>query len=180
MRRLALTCAFLVALALPTSGLALYAAPGDGTLVVRGADNGDGAGSGARPVVTVVINGFAIGQISGEGRIAIYDLDPTDANAPEVTGATWHRDVQTKVGDTTLNGTTWGGTGPGFKFRAIGTYRIVIYGSGVYVFSSGHGRVWFNGQPDPTANDGQYSLDGKDFVPIPLKGSQLIGVSSNG
>ncbi len=163
MRRLALTCVALLALAAPATAAALRLAPGDGTLVVRGADNGDGTGKGARPVVTLVVDGFAIGHIANEGRIAIYDLNPTDQGTPEVTGATWHQDVTTATG---VTGTMWAGTGPSFYFRAVGgTYKIVIWGSGVYVFAGGQGRVWLTGQT--SGYDGQYSLNGGDFRSLP-------------
>jgi hypothetical protein len=180
MRRLLVICA-LVALAAPASALALRAAPGDGWLVVRGADNGDGIGTDARPyearpVVTLVITGFVIGHVSDQGRIAIYDLNAADQSSPEVTGASRVRDLATAKG---ADGTMWKGTD--FRFRAVqGTYKVVIWGSGVYVFAGGHGNVSLTGSADTPRSDGTYSLNGGDFTSIPLQAQKTIGLSSAG
>jgi len=184
MRRLLVTCGVLFAVAGPAAG-ALVAAPADstpagGTLVVRDADNGDGIDPGARPVVTLVIHGFVIGQVAEQGRIQIYDLDPTDQGAPEVTGALSHQDVSRVVHGVTQTGTQWSGTG--FRFRAVnGTYRVVIWGSGVYLFASGdQGQVWFTGNADAPLTDGKYSLNGGDWHSLPLAGTKSISPPSNG
>lgn len=159
MRRLLLTSIALLALGLPATALALKLDPTDGTLVVRNADNGDGISQSARPVVALTINGFAIGRVSGTGRIEIYDLDPADDAAPEVTGADTHNDVTHKFGDQKLSGTSW--SGRTFSFRAAdGQYMILIYGSGIYLFSGGNGKVWFTGDPNDPLGDGSYSLNG--------------------
>ena len=170
MRRLVFTSVLTVALALPAAALARAQARGgaavDGTLVIRNADNGDGAakGSDVRPVVTLVVSGFVIGRVTDQGRIQIYDLDPSDQGAPEVTGAGPGRNVSYG----SFAGSEW--TGNNFRFRAVqGTYRVVIWGSGVYVFASGQGKVWMTGNAADPTNDGQYSLDGNDFVSLPLK-----------
>ncbi len=180
MRRLVLTCVVLLAVAGPATAAVLRASPAEGTLVVQNADNGDGIASGARPVVTLVIqHGFVIGQVAEQGRIAIYDLDQTDQSAPEVTGAVSHEDVTRKVqtpdGPQTQTGTQW--TGANFRFRAVdGTYRVVIWGSGVYLFASGsEGRVWFTGQADAPLGDGKYSLNGGDWHSLPVAGTREIG-----
>jgi len=179
MRRLLLTLLALAGLALPAAAVARSIGPNDGTLVVRGGDNGDGVSQGARPVVTLTITGFAIGRIAGVGRIDIYDLDPTNDSTPEVTGADSHRDVTRTVGDQTQTGTRW--TGTSFSFRAAeGTYRIVIYGSGVYLFAGGKGRVSFTGNPDPTIPDGGFSINGGDFRSLPLDATKPIGTVGNG
>jgi hypothetical protein len=165
MRRLLLTSAALLALAL-SAGAAFGAS--DGTLVIKGADNGDGVTEGARSVVTLVVTGFVIGRVTDQGRIRIYDLDPTDQGAPDVTGAGTGTPVKfTPSTGPAVTGTEWYGSN--FRFRAVnGTFRVVIWGSGVYVFASGQGKVWMTGNPANRNNDGTYSLDGSDFVSLPL------------
>lgn len=176
MRRPVVIFVSLLALAAPASAAALISDPGDGSLVVRNADNGDGAGQGARAVVTLVISGFVIGHVSGQGRIAIYDTDATDQATPEVTGATRVRDWSLPNG---VAGSSWQGTD--FRFRAVdGTFKVVIWGSGVYVFASGHGKVTLTGSADSPQSDGQFSLNGGDWHSIPLEATKTIGVSSAG
>jgi hypothetical protein len=184
MRRLVVSCAAVLVLVVPATATALRSDPGDTTLVVRNADNGDGSGADARPVVTLVVSGFVIGRIANLGRIDIYDLDPSDVSTPEVTGALWHKDVSRTVtgqndSSTTQSGTRWGGTD--FRFRAVGgTYRVVIWGSGVYVFAFGHGTVWFTGQTDPSVADGQFSLNGGDWHSLPASGTKQLGLPAGG
>ena len=179
MRRLVVTCALLLAVAAPLSAAAARRAPVGGTLVVRGADNGEGTLPGARPVATLVIDGFVIGRISGLGRIEIYDLGADTAEAPEVSGALWHRDKTLKVRDLQLNGTAWGGTG--LRFRAVnGAFRVVIWGSGVYLFASGRGMVTLTGQAEAPLADGQYSLNGGDFHSIPVELTRQIAAQPVG
>jgi hypothetical protein len=178
MRRVVVIGVVLLAAAGSAAAAVLAPSAGDGTLVVRNADNGDGIASGARAVVTLVIHGFVIGQVADQGRIQIYDLDPTDQSEPEVTGALSHSDVSRTIhtpnGPVTQTGTQW--TGTGFRFRAVdGTFRVVIWGSGVYLFASGdQGQVWFNGQQDPRIPDGGYSLNGDDWRSLPIAGTKLI------
>lgn len=162
----------------------LHPSTGEGTLVVQNADNGDGIAVGARPVVTLVIHGFVIGRVAEQGRIAIYDLDQTDQSAPEVTGAVSHGDVSLKVrtpdGTQTQTGTQW--TGTDFRFRAVdGTYRVVIWGSGVYLFASGdQGRVWLTGQTDTPRGDGKYSFNGEAWRSLPVFGVRDIAPPTTG
>jgi hypothetical protein len=182
MRRLVFTCVALLAVAGPAAAAVLRPSAGEGTLVVQNADNGDGIAPSARAVITLVIHGFVIGQVAEQGRIAIFDLDQTDQSAPEVTGAVSHEDVlrtvRTANGLQTQTGTQW--TGANFRFRAVdGTYRVVIWGSGVYLFASGsQGRVWFTGQTDAPLGDGKYSLNGGDWHSLPLAGTREIGPPS--
>jgi hypothetical protein len=180
MRRLVVTCVFLLAVAgfAATGGLAQ--APNNGTLVVQNADNGDGIGPAARAVVTVVVHGFVIGRVTDQGRIRIYDLDPTDQTPPEVTGALSHTDVSRTVDGQQQTGTQWSGTN--FRFRAVdGTFRVVIWGSGVYLFASGdQGQVWFTGNPAAPASDGRFSLNGGDWRSLPLQGTKDIAPPVNG
>ena len=182
MRRILVTLTVLLAAALPAAALARGGTQNDGTIVVRNADNGDGIGADARPVATIVIKGFVIGRVSGQGRVEIYDLDPTDTSAPEVTGADSHVDVTRPVRGTTLDGTSW--TGTHFTFRAVdGTYRVVVYGSGVYLFASGQGKVWLTGQTTLTGSptgDGQYSLNGGVWQSLPVSGSRVISADASG
>jgi hypothetical protein len=178
-RRVLVPLTALLALALPaaaTAHLLRGSGPNDGTLVVRNADNGDGVGKDARPVVTLVISGFVIGRVSGEGRIAIYDLDSTDQSNPEVTGAGAGKNATfTGADGTQVSGTVWSGTK--FTFRAVqGTYRVVIYGSDVYLFAGGQGQVWFTGQDG--APDGSYSINGDDWHSLPFNGMRVVNANA--
>lgn len=165
-RRTAVICASLVTLAVPAAALAVQVGPYDGTLVVK-----NGSAPRGVPVVTLVLRGAAIGQVSGVGKIVIDDPTPGDGFDPEVTGADWHRDS----GDTA---TTWGGTN--FRFRAVGgVYKITIYGSGVDLVASGHGTVILAGSTDTPARDGVFSLNSGDFKSLPATPTKqlTIGVS---
>jgi hypothetical protein len=176
MRRLMLTSAVLLALVVPATASALHAGPGDGWLVLRNGDNGDGIGSDARPydarpVVTLVISGFVIGHVGNEGRIAIYDLNAADQNSPEVTGASRVRDLSLPKGG---DGTMWKGTN--FRFRAVdGTFKVVIWGSGIYLFAGGQGTVTLTGSTETPSSDGKFSLNGGAFVSVPVGAQKTIG-----
>ncbi len=181
MRRLAISFAALLALLAPAAASALHTAPGDGLIVVRNADNGDGIGSDAkpydaRPVVTLVVTGFVIGHVGNEGRIAIYDLNSTDQSSPEVSGASRVRDLASpKGGDATM----WKGTD--FHFRAVdGTYKVVIWGSDVYVFAGGQGNVILTGSAETPNGDGSFSLNGGKWSSIPLVAQKTFGTTSAG
>ncbi|MBV8256495.1 MAG: hypothetical protein JOZ56_04960 [Actinobacteria bacterium] len=168
MRRLLLVSAVLAALAVPAAAFATQTT--DGTLVVKGADNGDGIGPNARPVATFVVTGFVIGRVTDLGRIQIFDIDPTDQGTPEVTGAGQGTTVQYK----SFPGTEWSGTD--FRFRAVnGTFRVVVWGSGVYVFASGHGKVTMTGNPAAPNADGSYSLNGGGFQSLTTQSILLNG-----
>jgi hypothetical protein len=181
MRRLVPILVSLLALAAPAAASAVRGSVGDGWLVVQGGDNGDGIGTNAhpydaRPVVTLVITGFVIGHVSDQGRILIYDLSAADKDTPEVTGATRVRDLSLPKGG---DGTMW--TGTDFRFRAVqGTYKVVIWGSGVYVFAGGQGTVTVTGSNDTPRQDGKYSLNGGSFVSIPVFGQKTIGLPDAG
>jgi len=154
MRRLALICASSFALVVPAAALAASASPGDGSLVVK-----NGSAPKGVPVITLVIKGAAIGRVTGLGTIVIDDATPQDSFSPEVTGWDSHKDVDTA--------TRW--VGVGMKFRAVGgTYKITIYGSGVYLSAIGQGRVVsLAGIPDQTSGDGVYSFNGDPFKSLP-------------
>ncbi|HVS86036.1 MAG TPA: hypothetical protein VHD91_10420 [Gaiellaceae bacterium] len=180
MRRLVFISLVLVGLALPAAALAHVFGPSDGTLVVRNADNGDGAAvaQNVRPVVSLVITGFAIGHVDS-GRIEIYDLDPQDDATPEVTSADSHKDVTHNFGDPvgTLTGTRWSGST--FSFRAAdGQYRILIYGSGVYLFAGGKGNVWLTGNPTAPLADGSYSLNGDPWHSLTDTGKSGLAIAA--
>ena len=153
---------------MPAGASALHASAGDGTLVVK-----SGTAPRGTAVVTLVIQGAAIGQISGLGKIVIEDPAPNDANAPEVTGSNWHRQTPGDAEE------IWGGAGPNFRFRAVGgTYKITIYGSGVDLVASGKGTVVLAGSPDASAADGRYSLNGQDFKSLPATPTRSLHIGS--
>ena len=139
MRRILLSCALLGVLTLPAAAVARSSAPAKpGYLVVRKAA-GDGGVNG-RPVVTLVVRGFVLGRVSQEARVAVYYLPSKNARgrAAGAQGA----DVSTSAQ------CAWHGlpgkefSGSNFRFRAIGGfYRVVVRGSGVYLFAGGHGHV---------------------------------------
>ena len=170
MRRFAFMCASVLALAIPAAAVAASASPGDGSLVVK-----NGSAPKGVPVITLVIKGAAIGRVTGLGTIVIDDATPQDSFSPEVTGWDWHKDVDTA--------TKWVGTN--MKFRAVGgTYKITIYGSGVYLSAIGQGRVVsLAGLPDQTTGDGVYSFNDDPFRSLPanpLTQVPLAAPSANG
>jgi hypothetical protein len=155
----------------PTAALAIYKSPGDGTLVVQ-----NGNAPLGTPVVTLVIHGAAIGQISGSGRIVIKDPTPGDAFAPEVTGSTSRKGVGDAIQE-------WGAGGEvPLRFRAVGgSYKITIYGSGVDLVASGYGNAVLTGSPDLPTHDGSFSLNGGKFWSLPATPSkpQTIGLQTS-
>jgi hypothetical protein len=155
MRRTVVLCASLVALVVPAAALAMHDTQGDGTLVVN-----KGSAPAGTPVVTLVIRGAAIGRIAGSGKLVIEDPTPGDPFSPEVTGASWRKDV----GDSKQK---WSSAGE-LRFRAVGgSYKITIYGSGVDLVASGFGNVVLTGSPDLPGSDGKYSLNGTGFLSLP-------------
>jgi len=167
MRRILLICASAGVLVLPAAtaaGARGHAAPG--FFVVRKAA-GDG-GIYGHPVVTVVVQGFVLGRISprAEARVDVYQL-PSAAGegAPQAAGP-----------DVSRSGVRWRGfpghefSGSGFRFRATGgTYRVVVRGSGVYLFAGGHGNVTLRGSSVYPRADGTYSVDGRRFRSLPAQ-----------
>jgi hypothetical protein len=169
MRRILISCASVAVLMLPAAASAAargHAAPG--FLVVRRAA-GDGGVNG-HPVVTVVVEGFVLGRISAqsEARVDIYHLpSPGGEGAPQAHGP-----------DVSSRGIRWHGfagkeySGSGFRFSAMGStsraaYRVVIRGSGVYLFAGGHGSVTLQGSSVYPGSDGVYSVDGRRFLSLP-------------
>lgn len=171
MRRILLICALLALLALPAAGVARGAAPAKpGYVVVRKA-SGDGGVNG-RPVATVVVQGFLLGRISQEARVDVYQL-PSAAGQ----GA-----VQVKGTDLSTNAITWRGfagkhsltgkeyTGSNLRFRAIGGYyRVVVRGSGVYLYAGGQGYVTLRGSRFHPKADGKFSVNRSAFRSLPAK-----------
>jgi hypothetical protein len=170
-RRPVVICAALAAFFGPAAALAATQAVGDGTLVVE-----NGSAPRGVPVVTLVIRGAAIGQVTGLGKVVIDDPTPGGFD-PEVTGADWRRDSS----DTATGGgteTTWGGTD--FRFRAVGgIYKITIYGSSVDLVASGHGTVILAGMTDASAHDGTYSFNGKASQSLPATPTKLLPVGTS-
>jgi hypothetical protein len=145
MKRL-LPIAALVALLLPSLGTATTRNAGDGTLSVR-----DGRGK-------FVINarGGVIGSFV-RGRVIITDPVDGDGTGPIVSGDDWHHDR----GDTT---DIYGGTK--VRFRLIGgSFKITVIGRGVNLSVVGRGSVTVNGEG--TLDDGSYSVNGADYLPVP-------------
>jgi hypothetical protein len=165
MRRFLLSCATLAALAVPAAATARASDPGKpGFLVVRKAV-GDGGVNG-RPVATVVVRGFVLGRVSQEAEVDVYHLPSASGQGtPLVKGA----DVSTvPIRWHGLPGKKY--TGSNFRFRAPGGfYRVVVRGSGVYVFAGGRGKVWLQGSSVNRRTDGAYSVDGRAFRSMPTK-----------
>jgi hypothetical protein len=162
MRRILLSCAILGLLTLPAAAAARTA--GTGFLVVRKAA-GDGGVHG-RPVATVVVHGFVLGRVSQEARVDVVQL-PSAAGqgAPQVKGA----DVSTQR-------IRWHGftgrrySGSNFRFRAMGGYyRVVVRGSGVYLFAGGQGHVTLRGSSVYRHADGTFSVNGRAFRSLPTR-----------
>ena len=163
MRRLMLSCALLVGLSLPAVAAArTHTATKPGYLVVRkGA--GDGGVNG-HPIVTLVVRGFVLGSVSSQGqaKVDIYQL------AGEAAPQTTPNVSSTKI--------SWNGrpghefNGSGFRFRAAGGYyRVVVRGSGVYLYVGGQGTVRLRGSSFNQKSDGRYSIDGGTFRSLPAK-----------
>jgi hypothetical protein len=172
MRRILLICASAAVLMLPaaaSAGSRGHAAPG--FLVVRKAAS-DGGVHG-HPAVTVVVDGFVLGRVTQEARVDVYHLpSPTGEGAPQAAGP----DVSSSV-------VRWHGfagreySGSSFRFRAMGgAYRVVVRGSGVYMFAGGHGSAILHGSSVYPRGDGAYSVDGRAFRSLPARPlKRLIG-----
>jgi hypothetical protein len=158
MRRILLMLGCLAVLALPAAAAArAHTSAKSGFLVVRnGATDG---GLRGPAVVTVALDGFVLGRVSQEGAVQIFHL-ASHANAggtPQAAGIDVSRRAVSWHG---VSGTEFSGSG--FRFRAVGgVYRVVIHGSGVFVYAAGHGRVTLHGSTSYPTRDGTYSLDGQ-------------------
>jgi hypothetical protein len=169
MKRILLSCAVLAVLALPAAAAArVHAQARPGFLVVRKA-HADGGVNG-HAIVTLVVHGFVLGSVrpQDEARVDIYQLPSTrgqvgpQAAGPDVTRSTtkpWHH---------RFTGREFRGSG--FRFRAMGGYyRVVVRGSGVYLFAGGHGTVTLQGSAFDRRGDGTYAVDGRAFRSLPTK-----------
>ncbi len=146
MKRL-LPIAALVALLLPSLGAATPRGMADGTLSVQ-----DGRGT-----FWVNARGGVIGSFA-RGRVIITDPNPDDGTGPIVSMSS--DDIRRERSDTT---TAWYGTK--IRFRLIGgAFRIKVVGRGVNLSVVGRGQVTLNGEG--TLDDGSYSVNGSDYVPI--------------
>src|SRR4051812_20528770 len=131
MRRLALSLAFLTALAVPAAALAAHEAAADGSLVVK-----HGSAPVGSPVAVLKITGTVIGEVDGGGKI-IIDSGATGVT-PEVTGAgSVHQVSNDKDGTAQY----WQTGVNDFKFRILGGTDgfLSIYGGGVNRVPPGRG-----------------------------------------
>ena len=141
-----LTFAMLVALALPAASAARDQGASDGTLSVRD----------ARGTVTISGRGGVIGSFA-RGSVKIIDPVEGDGTGPIVTGDEWSKDRDATT-------TTWGGMK--VRFRIIGgSFRIVVKGRGINLSLVGKGNVTLSGAG--TGDDGSYSVNGGEYLPIP-------------
>lgn len=162
MRRIVLIGLALAALAAPAAAMGLRKSPGDGTLVVKSASAPDGV-----PSVTLVIKGTVLGHVSSGSpdvadAVVIDDLTGSgDFSASEVGG--------TFLSTKNVSSTRTKYLGSDFRFRTVegDYYKVTIYGTGVNLFAVGQGKVTLQGMPDPTVNDGRYSINGQDFKSLP-------------
>ena len=86
-------------------------------------------------------------------------IDPVegDGTGPIVTGDEWSKDRDATT-------TTWGGMK--VRFRIIGgSFRIVVKGRGINLSLVGKGNVTLSGAG--TGDDGSYSVNGGEYLPIP-------------
>jgi len=161
MRRILLICTLLAVLAPVAAAAPASTSAKHGFVVVRGAA-GDGGVIG-RPVATIIVKGFVLGRVSKEGKVDIIQLPSVNGRgAPQVTpgpstrGIRWHG----------LSGQEFSGSN--FRFRALGgSYRVVVRGSGIYLFAGGRGHVTLLGSSIYKRHDGQYSVNGGTFRSMP-------------
>lgn len=170
MRRILVSCAVLAVLTMLTLPAAATArAPvgaRPGYLVVSKAVGNGGAITGD-PVVTLVIRGFVLGQVSGSASVTIIQLG--NGGASQVNGPDYTKTrVPYRRG---ISGTRY--TGSNFRFRVNPTggpypYLVVVRGSGVYLFAGGHGHVTLRGSSYQRKH-GRYVVDGGRWRPLPTK-----------
>jgi hypothetical protein len=125
-------------------------------------------GTHGRPVVTLIVEGFVLGRISpqSEAQVEIIQLPTRNgAGAPNYAGGdVRHQPVRWR----SYQGVEYSGSG--FRFSAInGAYRVVVRGSGVYLFAGGHGSVKLRGSSFSPRRDGTYSIDGSTPRSLPTR-----------
>jgi hypothetical protein len=169
MGRILLSCVCAAVLLLPAAAAARPSAHPErnaGFLVVRRAA-GDGGPTG-KAVVTAVVRGFVLGRVSGthEARVEIYHLPSAGhESSPQAVGVDVSRTAVRWHG---LPGTEFNGSG--FRFLALGGfYRVVVRGSGVYLFAGGRGNVTLRGSSAYPHADGTYSIDGAFWRSLPSR-----------
>lgn len=174
MRRLAIFCLPLIALAIPATALALGdLKTSDGTLVVKNGSAPRGVTVVKLGVVGTVIGHVSTGSPDQLDTIVIYDANNTnDIGASATSGSLLTKsssgDQKTKL------------VGSDFRFRAAdGAYTIWIYGSGVDLFAVGAGKVTLQGLPD-SGTDGRYSINGGDWHSLPAAPSDLLHFGTSG
>jgi hypothetical protein len=164
MRRILVSCAVLAVLALPAAATArARGAARPGYLVVSKAV-GDGGVHGA-PIVTLIVRGFVLGRVSQEAKVRIVQLPSVGGQgAPQVVGT----DVSSSTFKYRRRFSGKEYSGSKFRFRAIGgQYRVVVRGSGVYLFAGGHGHVTLRGSRVFQHADGRYAVDGGAWRSLP-------------
>jgi hypothetical protein len=166
MRRVVLSCVFFAVLLLPaaTSARATPLGAKPGYLVVqKGANDG---GEHGRPAITLVMQGFVLGRVTQQARVEIYHL-------PSTTGQTSAKGEDVSPPQPVrlhkLPGVAY--TGSGFRFSAVGGfYRVVIRGSGVYLYAGGvQGKVTLQGSSIYKNKDGTYSINGSRPRSLPTE-----------
>jgi hypothetical protein len=167
MRRILVSCAVLAVLTLPAAATArASAAAKPGFLVVRKAV-GDGGVNGS-PVVRLIVKGFVLGRVSQEAQVKIVRLPSVGCQqcGPQVVGPDVSSSAITYRGR--FSGKAYSGSN--FRFRAQGgLYRVVVRGSGVYLFAGGQGHVRVQGSSHYPHADGWYSVDAGRFRSLPKR-----------
>jgi hypothetical protein len=167
MRRILVSCAVLAVLVLPAAATArARGAAKPGYLVVSKAV-GDGGVHGA-PIVTLIVTGFVLGRVSHEAQVKIVQRPTLGCQqcGPQVAGADVSSSPIKYRGR--FSGKQYSGSK--FRFRAIGgQYRVVVRGSGVYLFAGGHGQVTLRGSSVFQHADGRYAVDGSAWRSLPKK-----------
>ncbi|HEU5242974.1 MAG TPA: hypothetical protein VFU33_01120 [Gaiellaceae bacterium] len=171
MRRFLLSCAILVVLAVPAAaGARAATAAKPGYLVIRKAV-GDGGANG-RPVATLVVQGFVLGRVSQEAEVDIFHLPLASGQGGPAVKGTDVSSAPVRWYGSKIHGGLPGRkyTGSNFRFRATGgLYRVVVRGSGVYIFAGGRGKVWLQGSSVNKNADGTYSVNGSTPRSMPTR-----------
>jgi hypothetical protein len=151
-----LLCSLLALLGAATVASAGVSGPADGTLAVRG---------GRGTFVLQQIQGSVIGRID-RGKLTIDDLDSV-GSGPIVRGKYWVK----------VRGTTVIYGGKAIRFRILGgRFTVRIENSmGVELSVVGRGRVMLKGAgfEEFGLSDGDYSLNGGEFLPVPVERTWL-------
>jgi hypothetical protein len=168
MRRILVSCALVGVLALPAAAIARSSAAAKPGYVVVSKAVGNGGVNGS-PVVTLVVRGFVLGRVAQEGRVEIVQVPEVGGQgAPQATPGVIAKSIRWHG----LNHVVFTGkryTGSNFRFRAMGgLYRVVIRGTGVYLFAGGQGSIKVQGS-SYVRPDGTYSVNGGRPRSLPKK-----------